>query len=93
MLDELFEIIEGRKKDLPDGSYTVQLMNAGENAILRKIGEESLEIIFASKDEGRQRLIEESADLIYHLWVLLSYKGVSLEQVKAELAKRHKSKK
>ena len=92
MLDELFEIIEGRKKDLPSGSYTAKLMNAGENAILRKIGEESLEIIFASKDEGQQRLIEESADLLYHLWVLLSYKGISLDQVKEELKNRHKGK-
>ena len=92
MLDELFEIIEGRKKDLPSDSYTAKLMNAGENAILRKIGEESLEIIFASKDEGQQRLIEESADLLYHLWVLLSYKGISLDQVKEELENRHKGK-
>ena len=92
MLDELFEIIEGRKKDLPSGSYTARLMNAGENAILRKIGEESLEIIFASKDEGPQRLIEESADLLYHLWVLLSYKGIRLDQVKEELKIRHKGK-
>lgn len=89
MLDELFEIIEARKKDQPSGSYTARLMNAGENAILRKIGEESLEILFASKDEGQQRLIEESADLIYHLWVLLSFKGIGIEQVKEELARRH----
>ena len=92
MLDELFEIIESRKKEQPSGSYTAELMNAGENKILRKIGEESLEIIFASKDEGQQRLVEESADLIYHLWVLLSYKGIPLNQVKEELAKRHKGK-
>lgn len=90
MFDELFQIIEDRKKDKPAGSYTAHLMDAGENLILRKIGEETLEVIFASKDEGQQRLIEESADLIYHLWVLLSYKGVGLEQVKKELASRHK---
>ena len=89
MLDELFWIIERRKKEKPSGSYTAELMNAGENAILRKIGEESLEIIFASKDEGLQRQIEESADLIYHLWVLLSFKGINLDQVKEELARRH----
>lgn len=90
MLDELFQIIEDRKKDKPTGSYTARLMDSGENLILRKIGEETLEVIFAAKDEGQQRLVEESADLIYHLWVLLSYKGVSLEQVKNELASRHK---
>ena len=90
MFDELFQIIEDRKREKPSGSYTANLMDAGENLILRKIGEESLEIVFAAKDEGRQRLIEESADLIYHLWVLLSYKGISLDQVKEELSLRHK---
>lgn len=90
MLDELFQIIEDRKNEQPSGSYTVQLMAAGENKILRKIGEETLEVIFAAKDEGDQRLVEESADLIYHLWVLLSYQGLHLDQVKAELVARHK---
>lgn len=90
MLDELFQIIEDRKKQQPSGSYTAQLMASGENKILRKIGEETLEVIFAAKDEGDQRLVEESADLIYHLWVLLSYKGLQLDQVKAELSSRHK---
>lgn len=90
MLDELFQIIEDRKKQQPSGSYTAQLMASGENKILRKIGEETLEVVFAAKDEGDQRLVEESADLIYHLWVLLSYKGLQLDQVKAELSSRHK---
>jgi len=90
MLDELFQIIEDRKKEQPEGSYTVKLMTAGVNQILRKIGEETLEVIFAAKDEGDQRLVEESADLIYHLWVLLSYQGIRLDQVKEELAARHK---
>jgi phosphoribosyl-ATP pyrophosphohydrolase len=90
MFDSLFKIIEGRKKEKPPGSYTAQLMDAGENQILRKIGEETLEVIFAAKDEGQQRLVEESADLIYHLWVLLSYKGVDLALLKSELSTRHK---
>lgn len=90
MFDELFQIIEDRKREKPSGSYTARLMDGGENLILRKIGEESLEVLFASKDEGKGRLIEESADLIYHLWVLLSYKGITLEQVKDELSLRHK---
>jgi len=91
MLDELFNIIEERKTTKPEGSYTAQLMAMGENRILRKIGEEVLEVIFASKDEGQQRLIEESADIIYHLFVLLSYKGIKLEQLKNELSLRHRS--
>lgn len=92
MFDELFQIIEDRKREKPAGSYTAHLMDSGENLILRKIGEETLEVLFAAKDEGQQRLIEESADLVYHLWVLLSYKGVSLEEVKSELALRHREK-
>ncbi len=91
MFETLYAIIEERKESKPDGSYTAALMAAGENRILRKIGEEALEVTFASKDEGQQRLVEESADLIYHLFVLLSYKGVGLDEVKAELAKRHQS--
>ena len=90
MFDELFQIIEDRKMEKPSGSYTAHLMDSGENLILRKIGEEAREVLFASKDEGQERLIEESADLIYHLWVLLSYKGISLQQVKDELTLRHK---
>jgi len=92
MFDELFQIIEDRKREKPASSYTVHLMDSGENLILRKIGEETLEVLFAAKDEGQQRLIEESADLIYHLWVLLSFKGVTLDQVKSELALRHREK-
>lgn len=90
MLQELFKIIEQRKNDQPEGSYTCQLMNAGEDQILRKISEETFEVILAAKSEGNQRLVEESADLIYHLWVLLSCKGVDLSQVEAELAERHR---
>ncbi len=90
MLDRLFEIIEDRKRNKPGGSYTIDLLESGENTILRKIGEESLEVIFAAKDEGDKRLIEESADLLYHLFVLLSYKGLTLQQVKDELSLRHK---
>lgn len=92
MLDELFAIIENRKKQMPSGSYTRSLFEGGEDLILRKVGEESLEVILASKSEGSQRLIEESADLIYHLFVLLAHKGLSLSQVKEELSSRHKIK-
>lgn len=89
MFETLFEIIEDRKLSKPGGSYTSALMASGENKILRKIGEEALEVTFASKDEGRQRLVEEASDLIYHLFVLLSFKGVDIDEVKQELLKRH----
>jgi len=92
VLDELFAIIEDRKREMPSGSYTRTLFEGGEDLILRKVGEESLEVILASKSEGSQRLIEESADLIYHLFVLLAHKGLSLSQVNEELSKRHQLK-
>jgi len=89
MFDELYEIIEERKREQPTGSYTCQLIDGGEDLILRKIGEESLEVIFAAKGEGDRRLVEESADLIYHLFVMLASKGISLEEIKNELKERH----
>lgn len=92
MFDELFKIIEERKYSRPEGSYTRHLLDSGEDLILRKIGEETLEVIFASKSEGEQRLVEESADLIYHLFVLLAYKDIPLESIKDELKQRHQSK-
>lgn len=92
MLDELFSIIEARKKERPSGSYTCKLLDGGEDLILRKVGEEALEVLLAAKSEGEQRLVEESADLIYHLFVLLAYKDIPLEKVKGELSKRHQRK-
>lgn len=92
MLDELFLIIEARKRERPVDSYTRQLFDNGEDFILRKVGEESLEVIFASKSEGNQRLIEETADLIYHLFVLLAYKNITLLELNDELRQRHQRK-
>ncbi len=93
MIEQLFEIIESRKKETPKDSYTRQLLAAGEDRILRKIGEESLEVILASKSEGDQRLIEEISDLIYHLLVLLAFKNLKLSDINAELSKRHQTSK
>lgn len=92
MFDALFSIIEGHKRDKPAGSYTPHLLNGGEDLILRKIGEETIEVLLASKGEGEQRLVEETADLIYHVFVLMSHKEISLDKVKGELKKRHQRK-
>jgi len=89
MFDRLFQIINSRKVNPPPESYTNKLFRGGEDLILRKVGEESLEVILAAKSEGDQRLIEESADLIYHLFVLLAYKNIDLENLKSELITRH----
>jgi phosphoribosyl-ATP pyrophosphohydrolase len=89
MLDELFDIIENRKIDMPEGSYTAQLFDAGEDEILKKIGEETMEVLLAAKGQGDQRLVEEMADLFYHALVLLSARNLSLVDIEAELRRRH----
>jgi len=89
MLNKLFEIIEDRKANPTEQSYTASLFAEGEDRILQKIGEEATEVIIAAKGQGDQRIIEEVADLFYHTLVLLSEKGLQLGDVEAELRKRH----
>lgn len=89
MLNELFAIIESRKADLPKGSYTASLLQAGEDKILQKVGEEAVEVILAAKGQGNQRVVEEVADLFYHTLVLLAAHDLSLAEVEAELRRRH----
>ena len=89
MLDELFQIIEDRKANPVEGSYTNRLLEAGEDEILKKIGEEAVEVILAAKAQGNQRLVEELADLVYHSLVLLAAKGLSLSDIQEELSRRH----
>lgn len=93
MLQELFEIIEDRKKNPTDGSYTCQLFNQGEDEILKKVGEESVEVILAAKAQGDERLLSELADLYYHTLVLLSARGLTLQDVETVLEKRHQPRK
>jgi len=87
-IDQLFATIQSRKTEMPEGSYTAFLFEKGENEILKKIGEEAIEIIIAAKGEGDERVLYESADLIYHLLVLLAARDLSWQQLEAELAKR-----
>jgi phosphoribosyl-ATP pyrophosphohydrolase len=89
-IDELFAVICDRRDHPSEKSYTNRLMNAGEDEILKKIGEESVEVILAAKGQGDARLIEELADLTYHSLVLLAYKGLSPEDIAAELERRHR---
>lgn len=89
-LHTLFQTIQDRKKNPKAGSYTNTLFEMGEDEIIKKVGEEAVEIILAAKGQGDQRLIEESADLMYHLLVLLAHKGLTLEDVERELERRHK---
>jgi phosphoribosyl-ATP pyrophosphohydrolase len=90
MLQELFDIIEDRKNNPRPNSYTNQLLEKGNDAVLQKIGEEAVEVILAAKGQGQQRLVEEVSDLFYHTLVLLSLHGLTLSDIEAELRRRHK---
>ena len=89
MLHKLFLIVKDRKENPRDGSYTNQLLEDGYQRIAQKLGEEAVEVIIAAGKQGRQRVIEESADLLYHLLVLLVNQEVDLKEVEAELESRH----
>ena len=87
---ELFSTIVSRKEKLPKKSYTTSLFKSGLDKISLKVAEESLEVVQAAQKQTRERLIEETTDLLYHLFVLLAEKGVTLEQVESEIKKRSK---
>ena len=88
VLDELYSVIESRKRELPEGSYTAYLFEQGLDKILKKLGEESSETIIAAKNEDRDALVRESCDLLYHLLVLLAARDVPLSEVRGELSRR-----
>jgi phosphoribosyl-ATP pyrophosphohydrolase/phosphoribosyl-AMP cyclohydrolase len=89
-LAQLYKLIENRERERPDGSYTTYLFDKGIDKILKKVGEESAETIIAAKNEEAKPLVSEVSDLIYHLLVLLVARGVSLDQIREELAQRRK---
>ena len=87
VLKRLAQVIAQRRKEMPEGSYTTHLFQKGEEKIRKKTGEEAVELVLA---RSREELISESADLIYHLLVLLEVKDISIDEVLGELAARHK---
>ncbi len=89
-LETLFATIEQRKANPPSGSYTASLFAKGENEICKKIGEEAVEVILAAKGETDDRVVYETADLVYHCMVLLAARGLRWQEVEAELARRFK---
>ena len=88
-LEGLYQLLLGRKKELPEGSYTTYLFRKGIDKILKKVGEESTEVIIAAKADDRAETIYEIADLAYHVMVLMVQMGISVEDIRAELASRH----
>jgi phosphoribosyl-ATP pyrophosphohydrolase/phosphoribosyl-AMP cyclohydrolase len=88
VLEELYEVVAARRREMPAGSYTTYLFEKGLNKILKKVGEEAAETIIAAKDEDPGALTSETADLVYHLVVLLVERGLTLEALGGELARR-----
>lgn len=87
-LSELYEIIRRRKAESKEGSYTNYLFDKGLDKILKKVGEEATEVVIAAKNENPQELIYETADVLYHLLVLLVEKEIPYEAIETELASR-----
>jgi len=90
-LANLYELIESRKRERPEGSYTTYLFDEGLDKILKKIGEEATETIVAAKNDEHAALINEASDLLYHLLVLFAVRGVTLAEIAGELTKRGKA--
>lgn len=88
VLDELYELIETRQREMPEDSYTTYLFEQGLDKILKKVGEESSEVIIAAKNDDHASLTRESSDLLYHLIVLLVERKVRLQDIRDELIQR-----
>ncbi len=88
-LEGLMALLKGRKELMPEGSYTTYLFQKGIDKILKKVGEENTEVIIAAKADDKKETIYEIADLCYHVMVLMTEMGISLEEVHRELASRH----
>ena len=90
VIDDLYTVLLARKHSAPPGSYTAELLAAGEDEIVKKVGEEAVEVLLAAKGQGDDRLVAETADLVYHLLVLLVARDLAWDDVLRELASRRK---
>ncbi len=88
-MDGLYDLLVGRKTDKPEGSYTTYLFEKGIDKILKKVGEECTEVIIGAKSDDKAETIYEIADLAYHVMVLMVEMGISVDDIKKELASRH----
>jgi phosphoribosyl-ATP pyrophosphohydrolase len=87
-LDKLYQIICGRKRNAPAGSYVASLFEQGNDRIIQKVGEEAIEVVIAAKNDSNQQTISEMADLLFHLLVLMAAIGVTPSEAMQELNKR-----
>ncbi len=90
-LDKLETLLEERKNQLPENSYTTKLFKAGKNRILQKIGEEATELVIAGKNEDKEEIKNECADLIFHILVFLHQENLCFDDIIGVLEKRHKN--
>lgn len=88
-LSELQDLVDNRRQEMPEGSYTTTLFEEGINKIAQKVGEEAVELVIEAKDNNSELFLNEAADLMYHLIVLLTQKGFRLEDVVSILEERH----
>ena len=88
-LEGLYDLLLSRKAEMPEGSYTTYLFQKGLDKILKKVGEESTEVIIAAKAQDKAETVYEIADLAYHVLVLMAQAGISVEDIRKELAGRH----
>ena len=88
-LESLYQLLMSRKAELPEGSYTTYLFQKGIDKILKKVGEECTEVIIAGKADDKAETVYEIADLAYHVMVLMTQMGITVEDIRAELASRH----
>ena len=88
VFEQLSATIESRKTANPDSSYVAKLFHKGADSILKKVGEEATEVVIAAKDENREQIVYESADLLFHLMVMLAQYDLTLADVADELARR-----
>lgn len=87
--EQLYQLLEERNRLRPENSYTTYLFEKGLDKILKKVGEECTEVIIAAKDQDRKETVYEIADLAYHVMVLMVAQGITLEEIRQELAGRH----
>jgi len=89
-IDKLYKIIQNRKSKMPEGSYVSSLFKAGTGRIIQKVEEEAAEIIIAAKNEGKQRIISEAADLWFHMLVMMTQFDIKPKDILVELDKRRR---
>lgn len=90
IINQVYDVVTGRKREMPEGSYTTYLFTKGLDKILKKVGEEAAEVIIGAKNRNRDEVVYETADLLYHLLVLLAEQEITPQEVYQELANRKK---